>query len=60
MHTFREVAIWRVSSWSAGGNCIEIANRKSVIQCAIPRTVAEDCFLFRLSHGKISLGQSSG
>jgi hypothetical protein len=31
MHTFQEVPIWRVSSWSAGGNCIEVANRKSVI-----------------------------
>lgn len=31
MRTFPEVSIWRVSSWSAGGNCIEVANRKSVI-----------------------------
>jgi hypothetical protein len=31
VHTFPEVSIWRVSSWSAGGNCIEVANKKSVI-----------------------------
>jgi hypothetical protein len=32
MHAFREVSIWRVSSWSAGGNCIEVATRKSNVQ----------------------------
>ena len=31
MHTFPEVLIWRVSSRSAGGNCIEVAGRKSVM-----------------------------
>jgi Domain of unknown function (DUF397) len=31
MRTFSEVLMWRVSSWSAGGNCVEVANRKSVI-----------------------------
>jgi Domain of unknown function (DUF397) len=31
MRTFPEFPIWRVSSWSAGGNCIEVANRKNVI-----------------------------
>lgn len=31
MHEFPEVLIWRVSSWSAGGNCIEVATVESVI-----------------------------
>jgi Domain of unknown function (DUF397) len=31
MHTFLDILTWRVSSWSASGNCIEVADRKSTI-----------------------------
>jgi hypothetical protein len=30
MHIFPEVLSWRVSSQSAGGNCVEVATKKSV------------------------------
>ena len=31
MSVVPEDLVWRVSSWSAGGNCIEVANNKTVI-----------------------------
>ena len=31
MHSLLEVLTWRVSSWSAGGNCIEAASSKNGI-----------------------------